>query len=175
MHFGAGVVALQEGAPREALASFDRAAAAAPDLPSLHYHRGDALERLGRPDEALAAYEAEISRQPHHYFSRFNRARLLAVQGAPLDEVIAALREALAVRPEAPEAALFLAQSLADRGDAGDLAEAERWATAGLAAAEVPQLQAMGHATLAQVYEAQGRSEEAASERAAAQRLSGGR
>jgi arylsulfatase A-like enzyme/Tfp pilus assembly protein PilF len=175
MHFGAGVVALQEGAPREALASFDRAAAAAPDLPSLHYHRGDALERLGRPDEALAAYEAEISRQPRHYFSRFNRARLLAVHGAPLDEVIAALREALAVRPEAPEAALFLAQSLADRGDAGDLAEAERWATAGLAAAEVPQLQAMGHATLAQVYEAQGRSEEAASERAAAQRLSGGR
>jgi tetratricopeptide (TPR) repeat protein len=170
-------VALQEGAPAAALAAFDRAAAAAPDLRSLHYHRGDALERLGRTEEARAAYEAEIERQPGHYFSLFNRARLLAAQDAPapLDEVIATLRQALNVRPDAPDAALFLAQSLVDRGDAGDLAEAERWATAGLAAAQVPQLQAMGHATLAQVYEAQGRSEEAARERAAAQRLSGGR
>jgi arylsulfatase A-like enzyme/Flp pilus assembly protein TadD len=175
MHFGAGVVALQDGAPAEALAAFDRTAATAPDLPSLHYHRGDALERLGRTEEARAAYEAEIERQPGHYFSLFNRARLLAVQGAPLHEVIAALRQALQARPDAPDAALFLAQSLVDRGDAGDLAEAERWATAGLGAAQVPQLQAMGPATLAQVYEAQGRSEEAARERAAAQRLSGGR
>jgi len=174
LHFGAGVVALQEGAPAEALAAFDRAAQGAPHLPNLQYHRGDALERLGRPEEALAAYEAEAARQPRHYFAHFNRARILAVQQAPLDGIVEALRAAVQVRPDAPESTLFLAQTLVDRGDADDLAEAERLALVGIEAAQVSQLRAMGHSTLAQVYEAQGRNDEAAQQRALAQRLSGG-
>lgn len=175
LHFGAGIMALQEGAPAEALAAFDRAAEGAPYLPSLNYHRGDALERLERPEEALAAYSAEVARQPRHYYAHFNRARLLAARQAPLDEVIAALRAAVAVRPGVPESSLFLAQSLVDRGDSSDLGEAERLAVAGLEAAQIPQLKAMGHATLAQIYEAQGRNTEAAQQRAAAERISGGR
>jgi tetratricopeptide (TPR) repeat protein len=175
LHFGAGVVALQEGAAREALAAFDRAARAAPDLPNLQYQRGQALESLGRPAEALIAYGAEVARQPRHYFALFSRARLLAELGEPQSELVRGLRAALAVRPDAPEASLFLAQVLFDGGDTGDLPEAESLASTGLVNAQAPQLRAMGHATLGQIYEAQGRSEEAALQFAAAERLTGRR
>jgi tetratricopeptide (TPR) repeat protein len=174
LHFGVGVAAMQEGAAQQALDAFDRATQTAPDLPNLQYQRGQAFEALGRVDEALAAYEAEVARQPRHYFALFSRARLMATLGAPLDDIIAALRAALAVRPDAPESALFLAQVLVDRGNADDLPEAEQLASSGLFRAAVPQLQVMGHSTLAQIYEAQGRTEEAAQQRAAAERISRG-
>jgi len=175
LHFGAGVAAMHDGAVQEALAAFDRAARQAPELPNLQYQRGQALEALGRPQEALAAYAAEAARQPRHYFAHFSRARLMAASGAPLAQITDVLRAAVAAQPNAPEASLFLAQVLVDGGDADDLAEAERLASSGLLNVQVPQLRAMGHATLAQVYEAQGRGEEAAQQRAAAERLSGGR
>jgi len=174
LHFGAGVVALQDGAPQQALDAFDHAARSAPDLPNLQYHRGQALEALGRPQEALAAYEAEIARQPRHYFALFGRARLMATLGAPPDELLAALRQALAARPNAPEAQLFLAQVLVDRGDPDDLPEAEKLASSAVFNVQVPQLRVMGHSTLAQIYEAQGRPDEAAQQRAAAERAGGG-
>jgi tetratricopeptide (TPR) repeat protein len=175
LHFGAGVVALQEGAPQQALAAFDHAARIAPDLPNLQFRRGQALEALGRPEEALGAYAAEADRQPRHYFALFGRARLLAATGASPDVLVEALRAALAARPGAPEAALFLAQVLVDRGDPEDLPEAEELASAAVFKVQVPQLRAMGHSTLAQIYEAQGRDEEAAQQRAAAERAGSGR
>ena len=172
LHLGVGLAALQDGAPQQALDSFDRAAVVAPGLPNLQYRRGETLERLGRTEEALAAYEAEAKRQPRHYAAQFSRARLMAANGAPAEGVISALRAAVGVRPQAPEAALFLAQTLVDQGDIANLDEAERLALTGLANVEVPQLRGLGHATLAQIYEAQGRPEEAQQQRAAAQAIS---
>ena len=82
----------------------------------------------------------------------------MATLGSSPDELVDALQAALAARPDAPEAALFLAQVLVDRGRAEDLPEAERLASSAIFSVQVPQLQAMGHATLAQIYEATGRS-----------------
>ena len=175
MHFGVGILALQRGDAQAALGSLDRAAAQAPHLPDLNYTRGLLFEGLDQLEEAIAAYSAEIARQPRHYLANLNRARLLAATGAPLDEIVEGLRAALAARPEAPEVMLFLAQTLVDRGDAADLDEAERLAAAGLAAVQVGGLAAMGHSTLAQIYEAQGRTDEAQQQRAAAERLARGR
>jgi predicted Zn-dependent protease len=175
LHYGAGLAALQEGAATQALAAFDRAAVQAPELPNLQFQRGQTFEMLSRPDDALAAYGAEVRRQPRHFMAHFSRARLLAASGAAPDEIIEPLRAALEARPGAPEVELFLAQVLVDRGDPSDLPEAERLASSGLVNVEVTQLQAMAHGTLAQIYEAQGRSEEAERQRAAAARLSGRR
>ena len=176
MHFGIGLVELlQAGNAEAALVAFESAREQAPYLPNLNYQRGVALERLERLDESLAAYANETARQPCHYLAQFSRARLLAARGAPLEEVIAALRLALAASPGEPRAQLFLAQSLADRGDAADLPEAESLAMAGLSKLNIPALQTMGHLTLAQILDAQGKPGAAEQHRQTAQRLSGGR
>ena len=168
MHFGKGILAMQQDDGLAALESLDRAAARGEHLPNLNYTRGLLFEGLDRLEEAIAAYAAEIARQPRHYPAHLNRARLLVAAGGSLDEVVEGLSAALAARPDAPEAMLFLAQTLVDRGDPDDLAEAERLATSGLAVVRIPRLAAMGHSTLAQIYEAQGRSEEAKQQQAAA-------
>ena len=153
---------------------FDSARERAPYLANLNYQRGIALERLERLDDALAAYTDETTRQPRHYPAQFSRARLLAARGAPLDELITTLRLALIASPDKPEAQLFLAQSLFDRGNAADLPEAASLAMAGLSTLDIPELQAMGHLTLAQIFEAQGKPEAAEQHRQTAQRLVGG-
>ncbi len=100
MHFGIGLVELlQAGNAEAALVAFESAREQAPYLPNLNYQRGVVLERLERLDESLAAYVNETARQPRHYPAQFSRARLLAARGAPLEEVIAALRLALAASP----------------------------------------------------------------------------
>ncbi len=175
LHYGEGVAAMQEGSAADALAAFDRAAEGAPELPNLQFQRGQALEMLGRLDDALAAYEAETRRQPRHYLAQLSRARLLAAAGAPAEELAPVLRAALDANPDSPDASLFLAQVLLDRGDPDDLPEAEQLASFGLVNVQAPPLQALAHATLAQVYERQGRTEEAEQQRAAAARLGGGR
>ncbi len=176
MHFGVGLVELlQAGDANAALVAFDSARKQSPYLPNLNYQTGVALERLGRLDDALAAYTDEATRQPRHYPAQFSRARLLAAGGAPLEEVIATLRLALAANAVAADAQLFLAQSLADRGSPADLSEAASLAMAGLSRVTVPALQAMGHLTLAQILDAQGKPEEAEQHRATAQRLASSR
>ncbi len=106
MHFGIGLVELlQAGNAEAALVAFESAREQAPYLPNLNYQRGVVLERLERLDESLAAYVNETARQPRHYPAQFSRARLLAARGAPLEEVIAALRLALAASPGEPRRA----------------------------------------------------------------------
>lgn len=48
----------------EALAMFDAARARAPDLPSVDFNRGTALQELGRLDEAATAYRLALARTP---------------------------------------------------------------------------------------------------------------
>lgn len=58
--------ALEDGGadPAAKLAIADAALAVAPGVAALHYHRGRALEPLGRGDEAFAAYGAGIACDP---------------------------------------------------------------------------------------------------------------
>jgi Ca-activated chloride channel family protein len=68
-----GVAHYRNGEYKEALAEF-----AASDLPLAHYNRGNTLIRLGRSEEALAAYDRAIELDPDHADARFNRERLMA-------------------------------------------------------------------------------------------------
>jgi Ca-activated chloride channel family protein len=93
---------LEAGADRAAAESFDdpawRAAAryrageferALDDLSSLgddpraDYNRGNALARLGRLDEAIAAYDRVLARDPDHADARHNRAVVEALRDRP--------------------------------------------------------------------------------------------
>ncbi len=59
-----GSVLASEGDPTGALEQYERALAVAPDLPETHYHLGQALSRLGREKEALAAFEWAAALEP---------------------------------------------------------------------------------------------------------------
>jgi len=170
---GAGLVDLQRGDPEAALTHLQRAAELAPQLGDVHYRRGAALQQLGRVEPALEAYADELRNQPLHFGANFNRAVLLAQvdhEGAAIEH----LRRAVRARPEAAEARLFLAQALVDTGDDAVLDEARRLAEGAVAGIQSPQLRSMGHSTLAQIYQALGREEEAAAQREAAERITGG-
>ena len=54
------VAVAQAGEPAAALAIADRLAASLADYPYLHSTRAELLRRLGRPDEARAAYERAL-------------------------------------------------------------------------------------------------------------------
>ena len=63
-HFNAALVLIELGKPLEAIDSFDRAIALAPNLVKLKLHRGDALHGLGRVKEAVADYKAALALAP---------------------------------------------------------------------------------------------------------------
>ncbi len=79
-------VKIKSGRPAEALADVERAAARARELSypkvwDLEYLRGDALARLGREEEAVAAFRAEIASFPTNPLPYVSLAVLRAVKG----------------------------------------------------------------------------------------------
>lgn len=170
---GMGLLELRRARPAAALEHLDRAAELAPQLGDVQYQRGVALQQLDRNREALDAYAAELNQRPLHFGASFGRAVLLAQEGRNAD-AIDALRVAVRVRPSAPEPRLLLAQALVDTGDTQVLGEARRLAEGAVGAVQNPQLRSMGHATLAQIYQALGRHEEARAQQDAAERITRG-
>lgn len=78
---------------------------------ALEYHRrGKAWERLGRPDEALAAYERALEASPGHVASRLRQCRLLLDAGRA-GEAEEILRTLLSVAPELEEARRLLEEA----------------------------------------------------------------
>ena len=73
----AGAIAAAAHDPHAALAAFERARAARPDLPGVDERIGEQLAFLGRGREAIAAYEREIARQPDNVPLASNRLFLL--------------------------------------------------------------------------------------------------
>lgn len=67
-----GVALYRNGDYEQAVAEFGVV-----DLPLAHYNRGNALVRLGRAGEALAAYGRAIELDPDHADARFNRDQLV--------------------------------------------------------------------------------------------------
>ena len=66
----------------QAMADLDRALSLQADYPEAHYRRGEIFQYAReKPDEAVAAYSAELARDPDHLYSLQQRGRLLAKQG----------------------------------------------------------------------------------------------
>ena len=84
-----------------------------------HYNLGNAFNREGRLEEALAEYSEAYRVDPHYWEAHSNRAALLIRRGR-LDEAAAELRATLALRPDHPPSHLNLGTYLATRGRTDD-------------------------------------------------------
>ena len=104
VHHGGALAAL--GRHAEALASFDRALAAAPGNALLQAealtNRGAALRKLGRADEALASYDNALGIAPNNTEAWNNRGNVLASLER-FEEALASFDQALAVASGNPE------------------------------------------------------------------------
>ncbi len=95
----AGIAALQDGNPEEALVRFDRAIRRHPDQGRLHYNRGLALQALGRLDEAQEAFAQALrvggaSREALHGLGHLHAAK------GEVDQAISSFKSALARDPD---------------------------------------------------------------------------
>jgi tetratricopeptide (TPR) repeat protein len=95
-----GLKAFDEGKYEESLKAFEAAERAAPNHPALEYNRGNALYRLGRFDEARAAYRraAETAGTSLKERDLYNMGNALAELG-DTPGAITAYRRALVLEP----------------------------------------------------------------------------
>ncbi|MES1211157.1 MAG: tetratricopeptide repeat protein, partial [Acidobacteriota bacterium] len=124
-----GLDALLLGDPEKALDSFQRAAAIEPD-PRVFVNQGIALERLGRPAEALVQYTRAhtLARQTRDLRAQISTLNVLgdfALKTGRREEALASWRElqALAEGHAEHEAIALFTRGLAHR-ESGDLAAA---------------------------------------------------
>jgi arylsulfatase A-like enzyme/Tfp pilus assembly protein PilF len=127
-----GQIALEEGKVDEALSDFDQAIALRqsknqPALPHLNFFRGDALARLGRSEEAEAAFQAEIKNFPADPQPYKNLILLYAVENRTdaATQLIFALEKAAPT----PPSYIAISETLKTIGDARG---AKFWASRGL-------------------------------------------
>ena len=106
-HFDAlhlsGVLAIQAGKPALGLRLIDQAIQINPTVAAAHVHRGNALKRLNRLDEALASYDQAVTRQPDYADAWYNRGNLLRQVGQ-LEEAVASYDRTLALQPQRADA-----------------------------------------------------------------------
>jgi tetratricopeptide (TPR) repeat protein/tRNA A-37 threonylcarbamoyl transferase component Bud32 len=81
-HASRGVSALEAGAPKVALAHFDRALEISPEYSLAHSFRGLALQRAGRNAEALTALDRAIQFDPGSPLAHLHRGEFYRSQGA---------------------------------------------------------------------------------------------
>ena len=72
-----GLALKQQRRFAEALALFDAAQAAAPDMPLVDYNRGNLFQELGRLDEAMACYRRAVARNPQDLNAHTDLNKLL--------------------------------------------------------------------------------------------------
>ncbi len=82
-----------------ALPHYDRAVSLNPNYAEAHANRGGVLRRLGRWDEAEAAYGAALALDPRSALTHYNLGLLLGEMGRPA-EALAAHDRALALAPD---------------------------------------------------------------------------
>lgn len=70
-------------ATEEAIAAYRRAIALRPDFPDAEYHLSEALQAIGRIDEALATLDVLMTRHPHHPQGWRQRGDIEADLGRP--------------------------------------------------------------------------------------------
>lgn len=98
-----GLIYLSVEADCDALMWFDRALCADPKPQGVLAHRALALQRLGRPKEAIQSYEQALAANDLDASGYYHRGNLLRETGR-LDEAIASYDAALRLNPAYPEA-----------------------------------------------------------------------
>ena len=110
-----GVVFGRLGRNAEAVASYDRALAAAPDSIEAWYGRGMTLLAAGRPQEAIASFDRVLVAKPDFVQVHLLRAKLLVDLGQH-DAALAAVDKLLAVMPGLAEVWLGRSNILFEAG-----------------------------------------------------------
>jgi Ca-activated chloride channel family protein len=95
-----GNAAMKEGKAEAALAEYDRAAAALPAEPGVHFNRGTALFALSRYDEAIAQFmRATEAKTPALKAAAFYNLGNSYFQASRYADAIAAYKRSLALEP----------------------------------------------------------------------------
>jgi len=113
-HHALGVVSLKQGQAERALASFDKALSLRKDFPNAVLARADALQMLGRHEQAIEGYRRAATLLPQSALPHLQRGRVLE-RMEKLAEAEAAYREGLKVAPNDPRLSNNLAYLLANR------------------------------------------------------------
>ena len=108
-HLNLGLVLLASD-PAAAVESFRRAAALAPTEPRPRYLTGQALERAGKLQDAIAEYNSGLSIAPRDQPLKFALARALLAAGRTADAE-SQFREAIALDPSSPAGAVGAVQN----------------------------------------------------------------
>ena len=158
-----GVIAYRRGDPAAAEKLIREAIAAKDDVRLARYNL--ALIAEGRGDQLTAEreYLEELKRHPDSYMAAFNLS-LLYERTGQRDLRIDALRMSIGGNPAFAEGHLFLAKAYLERGS--NLDEAAGLARKGLSLSPSPDVAPLGHYVLADIYNRQGRTAEAAREAA---------
>lgn len=148
----------------KAVEELKQAQAMNPELPRLNYSLGLAYYKLGRNQEALAAFTEELRRQPQDTLSVFYLALLNEADGR-IEEARRQIEIVRTVQPDSPEVNALYGKILLKQGKA-----AEAVAPLELAIKHSPD-DAEKRLQLARAYQQSGRRQDAAREFAAVQKL----
>ncbi len=156
-----GVIALKRGDPAGAERLIREALATKEDVRLAHFNLALIQEQRGDIRQAEREYFEELKLHPDSYRAAFNLSRLYEQVGDRQGQ-IGALKQSIQSNPRFAEGHFFLAKAYLDAGT--NLTEAIQIARKGLELAPKSEYAPLGHYVLADVYNRQGRSREAAQE-----------
>lgn len=118
---------VEQGKYDEALARADAELVKRPNAGPVHFVRGMALDKLGRTDDAIAAYATAYESDPIKLYAALDAIGTIYLQRGELDTAIDYYRRCVAARDDFAEGHVNLGLALLQKGDAaGAYAELER-------------------------------------------------
>ncbi len=156
-----GVIALDRGDPVTAGRLIREAIAAKPDVRLAHFNLALLAERRGDLPGAEREYVEELKLHHDAYKAAFNLSRLYEQVG-DREGQIGALKQSIVSNPRFAEGHIFLAKAYLDAGTNFD--EAIDLARKGLELAPKSEYAPLAHYVLADIFNRQGRAQEAARE-----------
>jgi len=165
-----GVIAYRRGDPASAEKLIREAIGVKEDVRLARYNLALIAESRGDLLNAEREYLEELKLHPDSYMAAFNLS-LLYERSGQRDLRIDALKMSVGGNPAFAEGHIFLAKAYLERGS--DLDEAAALARKGLSLSPDPKVAPLGHYVLADIYNRQGRTAEAAHEAALGRALEG--